>query len=58
MEVERGDREDLVAVDERAAFVDRDDAVGVAVEREAGVGARDEHRLLEVGRGGSSRSRR
>ena len=34
-EVERGDREDLVAVDELALFVDRDDPVGVAVEREA-----------------------
>ena len=39
VQVDRGDREDLVAVDELAALVDRDHPVGVAVEREPGVGA-------------------
>ena len=34
VEVERGDHHDLVAVDEVAALVDREHAVGVAVERE------------------------
>ena len=34
VQVERGHRHDLVAVDELAVLVDRDHAVGVAVERE------------------------
>ena len=37
--VERGHHHDLVAVDELAVLVDRDHAVGVAVERETEVGA-------------------
>ena len=39
VQVERGDREDVVAVDDAALLVDRDHAVRVAVEREPGVGA-------------------
>ena len=39
VEIERERGHDLVAVDELAALVDRDHAVGVAVEREAEVGA-------------------
>ncbi len=49
----RQDRQDLVAVDVVALVVDRQAAVGVAVEGEAGVGAVLEDRLLqrtEVGR--------
>ena len=37
VQIERDDRQHLVAVDEVAALVDRDHTVGVAVEREAGV---------------------
>ena len=50
--------EDLVAVDDVARVVDRQAAVGVAVEREAGVGAVLEHGRLQRRRGGWSRSRR
>ena len=52
LQVERAHRHDLVAVDEAAALVDRDDAVAVAVERESGVGTRRDDRLLELGRVG------
>jgi hypothetical protein len=36
-QVERGERDELVAVDHDAVAVDREDAVAVAVEREADV---------------------
>ena len=39
----RDHREQLVAVDQMAALVDQDDAVGVAVERDADVGAHFAH---------------
>ena len=45
-------RHDLVAVDDRAVLVDDDDAVGVAVERDADVGAHFMHLLLQAGRMG------
>ena len=40
-------RHDLVAVDDLALFVDDDDAVGVAVQRDADVGAHFMHLLLQ-----------
>ena len=39
----RDDRQQLVAVDDMAALVDQDDAVGVAVERDADIGAHLAH---------------
>ena len=53
----RGDREHLVAVDELTALVDRDHAVGIAVEREPGVGARRRAPPPAARRGAWSRSR-
>ena len=44
-EVERAHRHDLVAVDDPARRVDREDPVGVAVEGEPDIGARGEHRF-------------
>ena len=49
VQVEGDDRQHLVAVDEVAALVDRDHAVGVAVERQARVGTRSHDGLLELG---------
>ena len=46
-EVDRGERDQLVAVDDRAVAVDREHAVAVAVEREAGVVAARAHGLRE-----------
>ena len=46
--VERGDHHDLVAVDDLAAFVDREHPIGVAVEREADVGSRRDHCGLQI----------
>ena len=43
------DREDLVAVDDVAALVDEDAAVGVAVERDADVRAGADRRLEMAG---------
>ena len=51
--VEREDRDDLVAVDRLAPFVDREHAVAVAVERDPEVEPAVEHGLLqerEIGR--------
>ena len=48
VEVDRGDRDHLITVDQLALLVDRDHAVGVAVERQARLGARREHRRLEL----------
>ena len=58
VQVDGGDRQDLVAVDEDAALVDRDHAVGVAVEREPGVGAAPAAPPPGGRRGAWSRSRR
>ena len=49
---------DLVAVDDLAALVDREDAVGVAVEREADGGAVREHGAAQTARGASNRTPR
>ena len=57
LQVECGDEHDLVAVDDGAVLVDRDDAVGVAVEREAGIGAELDDRLRGARPGRSTRSR-
>ena len=56
--VEGQDAEDLVAVDDPARRVDRDEPVGVAIEREADVGARRDDGLGERRRERSPRSRR
>ena len=48
VQVDRGDRDDLVTVDELTVLVDRDHAVGVAVERESDLRMRREHRRLEL----------
>ena len=58
LQAERDQRHQLVAVDQLALLVDDDQPVGVAVEREADVGAARDHRLLQQLRDGSSRSRR
>ena len=50
----RDHREQLVAVDQMAALVDQDDAVGVAVERDADVGAHLAHLLAQRLRRGRS----
>ena len=47
-QVQRGERDQLVAVDDRAVAVDREHAVAVAVEGEAGVVAPLAHRLREA----------
>ena len=49
--VERDQRHQLVAVDHPALLVDHDQPVGVAVEREADVGAARDHRLAAAARG-------
>ena len=54
VEVEREQRHQLVAVHGRAGVVDREAAVGVAVEGEAGVGAVREHRLAQPRQVGGS----
>ena len=46
------DRDHVVAVDDVAALVDRDQAVGVAVEGDAGMRALGRHRRLQPGRVG------
>ena len=46
LEVERAHREHLVAVDDAALLVDRDHAVGIAVEGEPRVGPVVEHGRL------------
>ena len=48
VQVDRADADDVVAVDELALGVDGQDAVGVAVEGQAEVGAPLRHRLLQV----------
>ena len=48
--VQGQDPEHLIAVDDVAARVDRDEAVGIAVEREADVGAALDHGPGERGR--------
>ena len=50
----RDHREQLVAVDQMAALVDQDDAVGVAVERDADVGAHLAHLAAQRLRRGRS----
>ena len=47
LQAERDQRHQLVAVDQLALLVDDDQPVGVAVEREADVGAARDHRFLE-----------
>jgi hypothetical protein len=54
VQIESDDRQHLVAVDEVAVLVDRDHAVGVAVEREPRVRAGGYDRLLKLGGGGRS----
>ena len=46
--VERGDHHDLVAVDERAALIDREHPVGITVERQTGMRAGGDDRGLQV----------
>jgi len=46
--------EDLVAIDQAAALVGHDHTVGVAVERDAEIGAMVEHRLAQRGRRGGT----
>ena len=53
--VEGKDPEHLVAIDHPPRGVDRDQPVGVAIERETGVGAGRDDRLGERGRRGRSR---
>ena len=48
MHVARDQAEDLVAVDDFAAFIGEDDAVGIAVERDADIGAMFQHGGAEV----------
>jgi hypothetical protein len=48
VEVDRGDREHLIAVDELTEFVDGDDPIGVAVEREADPRSRGQDRCLQL----------
>ena len=48
MPVERGHHHELIAVDELAVLVDRDDPVGVAVEREPEIRAARSHRRLQL----------
>ena len=50
------DREQLVAVHDMAALVDDHDAVGVAVERDADIGAHLAHLGADARRGRSNRS--
>ena len=52
------DPEHLVAVDDVAARIDRDQAVGIAIEREADVGTALDHGPRERGRIGRPASRR
>ena len=48
VEIDRGDREHLVAVDQVALLVDRDHAIGVAVERQADLCAGGGHRSAQL----------
>ena len=50
VQIDGVDGDDLVAVDQRAVAVDGQDTVGVAVEREPGVGAVVDDGALEVAR--------
>ena len=50
--VDRADRDDVVAVDDRAVMVDGDQPVGVAVEGDAQIGAVVAHRVAERLRSG------
>ena len=58
VQVERGHRHDLVAVDELAALVDREHAVAVAVEREPERGAVLDDRAAAATPDASNRTRR
>ena len=58
LEVEREDRDDLVAVDGLAVLVDGEHAVAVAVERDAEVVAAVDAPSAAAARGRSRRSRR
>ena len=58
VEVEREDRDDLVAVDQLAVLVDREHAVAVAVERDPEVEAELDDRALQQRQCRSRRSRR
>ena len=55
---EREDREDLVAVDDLAALVDREHAVAVAVERDAEVECLPRDELLQGREVGGAAARR
>ena len=57
LQVARQQRDDLVAVDDRAVRVDGQHAVGVAVEREPEVEAAGAHAARRARRGASSRTR-
>ena len=46
-EAERNQRHQLVAVDDMTLFIDRDQTVGIAVERKANIGSARNHGLLE-----------
>ena len=48
-EIQSADREDLVAVDQRSAFVDRDDPIGITVKGQAGPCPGGDHRFLQLG---------
>ena len=54
MHVARDQAEDLVAVDDFAALIGEDDAVGIAVERDADIGAMFQHGGAEVFRDGGA----
>ena len=58
MQVERRQRDQLVAVDDGGVAVDRQHAVAVAVERERDVVRAGAHPLDDARRDASSRSRR
>ena len=58
LQAERDQRHQLVAVDDLALLVDDDQPVGVAVERDADVGAARDHRLLQQLRVGRAAPRR
>ncbi len=49
MPIERADRHEMVAVDDAARLVDRDEAIGVAVEGQTDIGPVGYHRIGEHG---------
>ena len=58
VEVDREDREDLVAVDRLSLLVDREHPVSVAVEGDAEIEAAAANGVRQAARGRSRRSRR